>query len=67
MTKYDDLAARYGVELAGFTEGYLRLFEDGLQVLERFILENPDVKMIYVMDIERWRGKSRQSIFKIEV
>ena len=67
MTKYDDLAAKHGVELAGFTEGYLKLFTDGLKVLEQFILENPDVKMIYVMDIERWRGKSRQSIFKIEV
>ena len=67
MTKYDDLAARYGVELAGFTEGYLRLFEDGLKLLESFIRENPDVLVVYVMDIERWRGKDRQTTLKIEV
>ena len=33
MTKYDDLAARHGVELAGFTEGYLKLFKNGLELL----------------------------------
>jgi hypothetical protein len=40
MSRYDALAARYGVELEAFTGSYLDLFgSKGVKVLERFIQE----------------------------
>lgn len=51
MDKYDQLAAREGVTLAPFTEGYLKLYEDGLGVLERFIQANLDVKVISTSEL----------------
>lgn len=48
MDKYERVAAGYGVELEGFTSGYLDLYgSKGISVLERFIKENPGV-LIYL-------------------
>ncbi len=61
MDKYDDLAARHGVKLAPFTTGYLDLYgSGGLGVLEDFIMENGDVKVISTLELEKWRNKDRQ-------
>lgn len=60
MDKYDQLAARHGVELAPFTEGYLKLYKDGMGLLERFIRENPDVEVVSTTELEKWVHKDRQ-------
>lgn len=65
MSKYDDLAAREGVTLAPFTGGYLKLYKDGLSVLERFIRENPDVEVVSTTELEKWRHKDRQVTFDV--
>lgn len=64
MSKYyDDFAARHGVTLAPFTSGYLDLYGSrGMGVLEDFIQENPDVKVISTVELEKWKNKDKQTI-----
>jgi hypothetical protein len=65
MSNYDDLAARHGVSLAPFTGGYLDLYgSKGLGVLEGFIRENPEVRVISTIELEKWIGRDRQTTFK---
>jgi hypothetical protein len=63
MDKYDELAARHGVEVAPFTEGYLQLYNDGMGLLERFIKENPGVRLVSTTELEKWIKKDRQVTF----
>jgi hypothetical protein len=61
MSKYDDLANRHGVQLEPFTGGYLDLYgSGGLSVLERFICENPGVRVISTLELEKWVHRDRQ-------
>jgi hypothetical protein len=61
LDKYDDLAARHGVKLAPFTTGYLDLYGSrGVKVLEQFIKDNPNVKVISTVELERWKHREKQ-------
>jgi len=61
MDKYDRIAHEHGVELEAFTSGYLDLYGSrGVKVLEQFIKDNPNVKVISTVELERWKHKDRQ-------